>query len=132
VLGAGILAVAGWWHNRGGSRFAPAFGDAQVLLHCRDRRLRLQFKRGNEVVALLGPGPSFQALPAGDYELEVTEGAPELRGFTGRLSLRPGERRIVEVRREGIFVPPEGAFPPPPGPPRHPPPGRRPPGDEFD
>jgi hypothetical protein len=59
-----------------------------------------------------------QLLPAGDYEVEVVDGAPELRGFHKRISVAAGARVVVDVRLEGISVRNESAGSPPPPPPR--------------
>jgi serine/threonine protein kinase len=109
----------------------PAPG--RVLVFCRDPNLRLAIRRGGEVADTISPGTNPQAeLPPGDYTLEIVGGAPELRGFTGKLSLGRGDRKYVEVRLEGIFV--HDSPPSRPGPPDHPPdgppdgpPDRRPP-----
>ncbi len=98
----------------------------RVLVLSRDPHLRLAIRRGPEIIGIIGPihsNPDIM-LPAGEYDVEVVDGAPELRGFKGRLTLARGDRKLVEVRLEGVFVRDfTGDFPPPPpGPPGGPPP----------
>lgn len=96
----------------------------QVTVLSRDSRLKLAIRRGSKVLGTIDPysNPNMM-LPAGEYEVQVVEGAPEMRGFTGRLSLARGDRKVVEVRREGVFVRDLMAdSPPPPFPGGRPPP----------
>jgi len=133
VLAAiGIIAMA-WL--RPGPRDGPKEG--QVAVVCRNTNVRVAIRRGSEVVATVSPSTNSEVtLPPGEYELQVVGGAPELRELTGKLSLGQGERKIIDVRREGIFVEDASSFRPPPprdGPPDRPPPDRprrdRPPPD---
>jgi serine/threonine protein kinase len=102
-------------------------GEGQVCVVSRDPHIELAIRRGPKVVGTIGPDTDPQmTLPAGEYQVEVVDGAPEVQGFTGRLSLARGDRKVVEVRLEGIFVREcPGAFPPPPHDPDGPPPRRR-------
>ena len=149
LLGLGGLLAVILSGNRTGDRTAGATqpsapappavvreeGQGQVTIASRDPHVQVAVRRGTTVVGTLGPDTSTQlALPAGEYELEVVDGAPELRGFKGRLSLTPNDRKLVEVRLEGLFVrdgaagfpppkwpdgpPPKGPFGPPPGGPK--------------
>lgn len=98
---------------------APAKSDAgqgQLYVVSKDLYLQLAIRRGSTVVGTIGPSMERQmTLADGDYEVEVVEGAPELRGFTSRLSLGRGDRKVVEVRLEGIFVRDFKPGLPPPG-----------------
>jgi serine/threonine protein kinase len=89
-----------------------------------DPFLKLTVRRGDKVFGTIGPHDNSELrLPPGEYEVEVVDGAPEMRGFKGKLSVARGDLKGVEVLWEGITVRdfPAG-FPPPPGPPGGPPP----------
>lgn len=92
----------------------------QVRVVSRDPRLQLALRRGTKTIGTISPESKPEMMvPAGEYEVEVVGGAPEVRGFTARLSLARGDRKVVEVRLEGVFVHDSSAEPrpPPPGPP---------------
>jgi serine/threonine protein kinase len=152
VIGViGLLCLGGWLvvallpggdgdKEEGPARLVPSRGKADkeegdVRVMSRDPHIQLAIRRGPEVVGTIGPDANPQmTLPAGEYEVEVVRGPPEVRGFRGRLSLAPGDRKALEVRREGVFVRDfPGGFPPPRRPGGHPPLRRRgPPGHPDD
>jgi hypothetical protein len=133
AIGAGCLLLMGSvlvaFLLRGGANGAglpKKEGEGQVSVLSKDPHIQVAIYRGKDVVGTIGQNINSQiTLPAGEYELKVVDGAPELRGFTGRLSLGRGDRKIVEVRLEGVFIrdfiP---GFPPPKGPPPKLPPGK--------
>lgn len=89
-----------------------------------DPNVRLEIRRGPKVVGSISPNHNRDImLPPGEYEVQVVDGAPELRGFARKLSLARGDQRVVDVRREGILLRDGAELPPPPfpgGPPRLP------------
>src|SRR5262249_22248950 len=73
-------------------------GEGEVSVMSRDPHIQLAIRRGPKVVGTIGPNTNPQmTLPAGEYEVQVVDGAPEVRGFTGRLSLVRGDRKVVAV-----------------------------------
>ncbi len=109
-----------------------AEGQGEVSVASGDPGIQLAVRHGAEVIGTLNLNANPRmTLPAGDYRVEVVGGAPELRGMSAPLSLARGERKVAEVRREGIVVQDaRPGWPPPPGHPGGPIPPRpdRPPG----
>jgi len=137
LLGLGGLLLVSLFQREPGDKKAGAAlatqspdmreqGQGQVSILSRDPHLQLAIRRGPKVLGTLSPNTNPQmTLPVGEYEAQVVNGPPELRGVTAQFSLAQGDRKFVEVRPAGVFVRDFMAGFPPPGhpsgpPPRHP------------
>ncbi len=133
LLGLGSLLLVALSRGKAGDKKAEASppavrdeGQGQVRVESLDPNLQLSIRRGPKVFGTIDTNANPQiTLPAGEYEVEVVGGGPESRGRTGRLLLARDDRKVVEVRLEGVFVRDATTlFPKPPGRPGGPPPPR--------
>jgi serine/threonine protein kinase len=137
LLGLGGLLIASFLQRQPGDKKAGAAlptqspdvreeGQGQVSILPRDPHLQLAIPRGPKVLGTLSPNTNPQmTLPVGEYEVQVVGGPPEVCGVTAPFSLAQGDRKVVVVRPDGVFVRDFTAGFPPPGhpggpPPRHP------------
>ena len=115
VAGLVALGVSKFHDPKAAKTVAGSEGD--VVVRCRDARLQVAIRRDGKTIKTVQPDSTL-TLPTGEYDFEVVDGAPELRGFKRRLTLSQGGLLVVEVLREGMFTSKDTnrPIPPPPRP----------------